>query len=149
QAPLPKDPITVMTSIEYRLNAPLTLAEFIELYRASTLAERRPAGDADVMQQMMENANLTISAWDGARLVGISRCLTDHAYVAYLSDLAVAKSHQGRGLGRQLIAETKRALGKGCSIVLFAAPAGDDFYPRVGFTRNAKGWVLPGDAKVR
>ncbi len=138
-----------MTSIEYRANAPLKLGEFVELYRTSTLAERRPAGDADVMRQMMENANLTISAWDGGQLVGISRCLTDHAYVAYLSDLAVAKSHQGRGIGRQLIAETKQALGAGCSIVLFAAPAADEFYGRVGFTRNAKGWVLAGDTALR
>ena len=38
---------------------------------------------------MIQHANLVVTAWDGPRLVGISRSLTDFLYVAYLSDLAV------------------------------------------------------------
>lgn len=135
--------------IQYRKNASLDLDQFIELYRSSTLAERRPADDRQIMRAMMENANLTISAWDGEMLVGISRSLTDFGYVAYLADLAVAKSHHGAGIGRRLVEETRSALGPGCMIVLLAAPAANDFYPRIGFTHNPRAWILESDADIR
>lgn len=131
--------------ITYKNDAPLTLEQFTALYRESTLAERRPAERADIMRQMKDQADLTITAWYGDQLVGISRSLTDFGYVAYLADLAVARTHQGQGIGRQLIAETRAALGPDCMIVLLAAPAADQFYSRVGFTHNPRAWVLAGD----
>lgn len=130
-------------TIDYRKNAPLDLDAFIALYRESTLADRRPADDREAMRQMLENADLTISAWQGNRLVGISRVLTDFGYVAYLADLAVAIDQQHRGIGKRLIEETRAALGKHCLIVLLAAPAANGFYPRIGFTHNPRAWMLP------
>lgn len=135
--------------IEYERDVPVQLDDFIELYRSSTLAERRPAEDRSVMQQMRDEADLTITAWDGDLLVGISRTLTDWGYVAYLADLAVARSHQRMGIGRRLIEETRAALGPKCQIVLLAAPAAEEYYPRLGFTHNPRAWVLPPDDPVR
>ncbi len=135
--------------IEYKKDAPLTLEQFTALYRNSTLAERRPADDPDVMRQMMENASLTITAWAGDELVGISRTLTDFGYVAYLADLAMSKSVQARGIGRQLVRETRAALGPGCMLVLLAAPAANEFYPKIGFEHNPRAWVLKAGDKVR
>jgi GNAT superfamily N-acetyltransferase len=135
--------------IEYRRDAALDLDSFIELYQASTLAERRPADDRDVMRQMMENASVTISAWDDGALVGIARTLTDFGYVAYLADLAVAKSHQRHGIGKGLIEETQAALGPRCMLVLLSAPAANAFYPRIGFTHNPRAWVLAAGERVR
>jgi predicted N-acetyltransferase YhbS len=136
-------------TIEYRRDTPVELEQFIELYRLSTLAERRPADDLTVMRQMMENASLTVTAWDADSLVGIARTLTDFGYAAYLADLAVARSHQGQGIGRRLIQETQEALDTKCMLVLLAAPAANDFYPRVGFAHNPRAWVLPAGQRVR
>ena len=97
------------------------------------------------MRQMMENASLTITAWDGDALVGISRTLTDFGFVAYLADLAVAQSHQRRGIGRRLIQETAAALGPKCSVVLLSAPDANEFYPHIGFSHNPRAWVLLGN----
>ena len=134
------------TEIVYRKDAPLSLEQFTELYRASTLAERRPADRPDIMQQMMDHASVTITAWSGDDLVGISRTLTDFGYVAYLADLAVSVSHQGLGIGKRLIAETRGALGADCMIVLLSAPAANEFYPHIGFDHHARAWVLePGE----
>ncbi len=130
--------------IAYEREVPLDLEQFIELYRASTLAERRPADDPETMRQMKDHADLTITAWDGAALVGIARTLTDFAYAAYLSDLAVAQSHQGCGIGKRLIDETRSALGPECMIVLLAAPAASDYYPHLGFSRTERAWMLKG-----
>jgi len=131
--------------IEYRRDAELTLEKFIHIYQSSTLGERRPTGDRDVMRQMMENADLTVTAWDGDQLVGISRTLTDFGYVAYLSDLAVAQSHQRLGIGKHLIEQTRAALGEKCMLVLLAAPAASEYYPHIGFTHHPRAWILEAD----
>lgn len=136
------------SEIEYRKDEHVDLGQFIGLYRSSTLAERRPAGDRAVMRQMLENADLTITAWAGDTLVGISRTLTDFGYVAYLADLAVAASHQRQGIGKRLIEETQAALNPTCMLVLLAAPAANEFYSRIGFEHNPRAWVLPAGARV-
>ena len=134
-----------ISTIRYKKNISLNLEQFIELYQASTLAERRPADDQEVMRQMMENADLTITAWEGNHLVGISRTLTDFGFVAYLADLAVAKSHQQQGIGKRLVQETEVALGPKCMVVLLSAPDANDFYPHIGFDHHPRAWILSGD----
>jgi len=132
-----------ISAVRYKRDISLDLDQFIELYRSSTLAERRPADDRDVMRQMMENASLTITAWEGDALVGISRTLTDFGYVAYLADLAVVKSHQQQGIGKRLVQETQAALGPRCMVVLLSAPDANEFYPHIGFDHHPRAWVLP------
>lgn len=128
--------------ITYQTNAPLELAAAIELYRASTLGERRPVDDEACMQLMLQHADLTITAWDGDLLVGISRSLTDWCYCAYLADLAVRASHQRSGIGKELIRRTQAALGPKAHIVLLAAPAAVEYYPRIGMEHHASAWLL-------
>ena len=131
-------------SIEYRHDAKLAVEAAIDLYKRSTLGERRPIDRPDIFEGMLNNANLTITAWDGDRLVGISRCLTDFTYVAYLANLAVDTEYQHRGIGKCLIQETKKRLGRECIVVLLAAPMANDYYPKVGFEHNPRAWVLRG-----
>ncbi len=133
--------------LEYRKDAALDLDQFIDLYRASALAERRPADDRETMRQMRDHADLTITAWDGEAPVGIARTLTDFDYVAYLADLAVATSHQGLGIRKRLIEETRAALGPRCMLVLLAAPDAGKYFPRIGFSHTDCAWILrPDDA---
>jgi ribosomal protein S18 acetylase RimI-like enzyme len=131
-------------NILYRDDAPISVEEAIDLYRRSTLGERRPVDRPEIFEGMLANASLTLTAWHGARLVGISRSLTDFSYVAYLADLAVDAEYQRRGIGKRLIGETRQRLGPECMIVLFAAPNANDYYSRLGFEHNARGWVLKG-----
>lgn len=129
-------------TVLYRDDAKLTVDQAIDLYRRSTLGERRPVDRPDIFEGMLEHANLTITAWEGERLVGISRSLTDFTYVAYLADLAVDESRQRSGIGRRLIEETRLRLGPECMIVLLAAPKANDYYPKLGFEHNPRAWVL-------
>lgn len=130
--------------IEYRDDALISVEVAIDLYRRSTLGERRPVDRPDIFEGMLNNSNLIISAWHGNRLVGISRSMTDFTYVAYLADLAVDADYQRQGIGEQLIQETKRRLGRECMIVLLSAPKANDYYPRLGFEHNPRAWVLRG-----
>lgn len=94
------------------------------------------------MQAMITEASLIITAWEGSKLVGISRTLTDFSYVAYLADLAVHVDFQGNGIGKELIDQTKKALEPTCFITLLAAPLANDCYPKLGFEHNPRAWVL-------
>lgn len=128
--------------IEYRDNATITAEQAIDLYKRSTLGERRPIHNVRTFEAMLKNANLTVTAWDGEALVGISRSLTDFAYVAYLADLAVDQEYQRSGIGKQLIEETKCRLGPECMIVLLAAPKANEYYEHIGFEHNPRAWTL-------
>jgi GNAT superfamily N-acetyltransferase len=128
--------------IEYRDDSTITAEQAIDLYKRSTLGERRPIHNVQTFDAMIKNANLTITAWDGEILVGISRSLTDFAYVAYLADLAVDQQYQRSGIGKQLIEETKACLGAECMIVLLAAPKANEYYEHIGFEHNPRAWTL-------
>ncbi len=132
--------------ITYRLGNDIDLDRTIELYRASTLGERRPVDDRDRMAAMLRNANLVVSAWDGGLLVGLSRALSDFSFVTYLSDLGVRASHQKQGIGKELMRRTQAAGGPKTKVILLAAPAAEAYYPHVGFTRHPQCWMLsPGE----
>lgn len=133
--------------LRYETGNALDLDVVIELYRASTLGERRPVDDREAMRDMLENANLVVSAWEGPRLVGISRALTDYAFTTYLADLAVRASHQKLGIGRQLVRRTQAAAPR-ARIVLLAAPKAVDYYPKLGFERHGSAWTLVAGAPV-
>jgi predicted N-acetyltransferase YhbS len=134
--------------ITYRTGNQIELDQFIELYRASTLGERRPVDDRSRMEAMLNTANLVITAWDGDLMVGISRSLTDFVYATYLSDLAVRLSYQRQGIGRELVRRTQQEGGQ-AMVILLAAPKAVDYYARIGFTRHESAWILrPGDVLV-
>jgi predicted N-acetyltransferase YhbS len=128
--------------ISYRDDAVITPDQAIDLYVRSTLGERRPIHNKDTFAAMLKNANLTITAWDEGQLIGISRTLTDFAYVAYLADLAVDQTYQRSGIGKQLIEQTQSRLGPECMIVLLAAPKANEYYEHIGFEHNPRAWML-------
>lgn len=128
--------------IVYKDNALLTSALLIELFSKCSLGERRPLERPEIFEAMIQHTNLMISAWDGDRLVGVSRCLTDFSYITYLADLAVDEDYQKQGIGKQLIRETQKRIKDSCRIVLLAAPNANDYYPALGFESNPRGWVL-------
>ncbi|MGN6520740.1 MAG: GNAT family N-acetyltransferase [Dokdonella sp.] len=127
--------------IAYRDDVRPALEQARELYRASTLGERRPIDDDERFAAMLAHANLTITAWDGDLLVGISRCVTDFVWTTYLADLAVRVSHQRSGIGKELMRRTQAAAPQ-AKLLLLAAPAAERYYPHVGFTHFPQAWML-------
>jgi GNAT superfamily N-acetyltransferase len=113
---------------------------------------------------MIKHAQLIVTAWDGPLLVGIARCLTDFLYegmsshhhcypltphAALLADIAVSKSHQRRGIGNELIRQTRAQLKPTCRILHFAEPEAADYFKHVGFKLHPSAWVFrTGDPEV-
>lgn len=128
--------------IEYRINAPLDVSAFVDLLHRSGLADRRPVDDHVCMASMLRHANLTVTAWRDDVLVGIARAITDFSYACYLSDLAVDRGCQRRGIGKALQTTLQQQLGPRCKLILIAAPAADSYYEHLGLSRNTRCWVL-------
>ena len=127
-------------SIAYCVNRAITAEQFRELLVASTLGERRPVDDAARLAAMLEHANLTVTAWEGDLLVGVSRCLCDFAFANYCSDLAVRVSHQSLGIGRELLKQSLAA--GGCKLILLSAPKAVTYYPHIGLKQHPSAWTL-------
>ena len=134
-----------MAEIKYRTDSEVSVAEFLKLLTLSTLGERRPIDDLDCIEGMLRNSNLTVTAWDGSKLVGIARSMTDFHYACYLSDLAVDRAYQRQGIGLRLQQITQEQLQPKCKLILISAPAANDYYPSIGYESSPRCWVLPRD----
>lgn len=126
--------------ITYRHNHPLDPTEVARVFEASGI--NRPTKDVARIARMLAGANLIISAWDGERLVGVSRALTDYSYCCYLSDLAVDAAYQKHGIGAELIRRTQAVIGEEVSLILLSAPVAMGYYPKVGFTLADNAYVI-------
>ncbi len=135
--------------ITYKVNFDFELDQVIQLYRDSTLGDRRPVDDRECMFRMIKEANLIVTAWDNDLLVGISRNLTDFCYIAYLADLAVHESYQKIGIGKELIRRTQAELGTKSRLILLPAPKAAAYYPHIGFSRHPEAWMLAPGEQVR
>jgi predicted N-acetyltransferase YhbS len=95
------------------------------------------------MKSMLDNANLTITAWDGDKLVGIARALTDFSYCCFLSDLAVEKDYQKQGIGQELVTEIEKQIGEESALILISASEAMDYYPKIGFSKIDNAYLIP------
>ena len=130
--------------MKYDIERELTPAEFIDVLRRSTLAERRPVDDVARIAKMIAGADLVVTARDAdGKLVGVSRAITDFAYCTYLSDLAVDEAFQGRGIGRELVRVTHEKAGLETRLILLAAPAAASYYPHIGLEKHDSCWMSP------
>ena len=130
-----------MNSVRYQIENNLSVDEFIDCLVDSTLGERRPVDDHKRIAKMVKNANLIVTARLDGLLVGVSSSISDFAYCTYLSDLAVKKSYQKMGIGKELIRQTKIA-SEPAKLILLSAPAAVDYYPKIGMTRHNHCYML-------
>jgi len=128
-------------AIEYRVNTDLTPEQLAGVFEKSGI--RRPIEDTERMRKMIAHASLTVTAWDGERLVGVARAVTDFCWCCYLSDLAVDSAYQRQGIGRVLVARVQAEAGDETNLLLLAAPEAAEYYPKIGFEAVLNGWLLP------
>ncbi|MCR9226796.1 MAG: GNAT family N-acetyltransferase [Flavobacteriaceae bacterium] len=127
-------------NIEYSDKKRPTVDQVIELYDNAGLP--RPTHDRKRMQQMFENSNLIVTAWDNELLVGVSRSITDWVWACYLSDLAVREEYKKMGIGRKLISLTKEKVGDQSMVLLLSVPTAMEYYPKVGFKKQESSFII-------
>jgi len=72
----------------------------LPLFQQSSWAGGRSLEDT---QEMVQHTNVFITAWDGARMVGCGRVLTDYVYRASIWDVIVDGQYQGQDIGTEII----------------------------------------------
>ncbi|MEP7144946.1 MAG: GNAT family N-acetyltransferase [Ferruginibacter sp.] len=127
--------------IIYKSDTVPTADQVIELYESAGLP--RPTNDTERIRLMYENSTLVITAWDNEKLVGVSRSITDWVWCCYLADLAVSPGYKKSGIGKKLIELTKEKVGAQSMILLLSVPTAMDYYPKVGFTKENRGFIMP------
>ena len=127
-------------TLHYRTGFLPPVADIIRVFEESGIV--RPTHDVARIEKMFAHANLVVTAWEGETLVGVCRALTDFSYCCYLSDLAVNKSHQGQGIGQQLIEQVKHKIGDQVALILLSASSAMSYYPRIGFENIENGFII-------
>ena len=123
-------------NVQYKSNKNITPNEFIKILNNSTLGERRPTEDLKSIKGMIDNADIIITAKIDNEIIGVARSVTDFYYCCYLSDLAVDKKYQNKGIGKKLIQKTQKQLHNKCKIILLSAPDAIHYYPKIGFIKH-------------
>jgi len=105
--------------------------ELAELYRLAPLGTKTAEG----LRIAFGNSMFRCFARDAGRLVGVGRALADGVDCSYLCDVAVLPSHQGTGLGQQVVDRLLEASRGHKKIILYSVPGKEPFYRRFGFKR--------------
>lgn len=81
-----------------------------------------------------------IGAWDGHRLVGSIRVLTDGYFFATIPEILVDPTYQRRGIGRRLVELALERAPRG-KVAFGAQPQSIEFFDRIGCRRALTGFV--------
>ena len=111
-------------TIIYRDDHEIDLDQLTVLFNAVGWERRTAARDR--LAQLVRGSMYVVSAWDGDRLVGFARAISDGAANAYISTVAVLPEYQKRGIGREVI-QRLLAGHDGIQFVLHSEHAGS-FY---------------------
>ncbi len=122
--------------------------ELEALYRAAPLGNKDAAG----LQTVYTNSRYCCFARENGALVGAGRALSDGADCSYVCDVAVLPSHQGTGVGKEIVATLVRMSEGHRKIILYAVPGKEAFYRKFGFRRMLTAMAIfpdPQDAVAR
>ncbi len=105
--------------------------ELEALYRLAPLGIK----SAEHLRTVFTNSRYKFFAYDSEKIVAAGRALADGADCSYVCDVAVMPSHQGHGLGREMVARLVAASRGHKKIILYSAPGKEGFYRKLGFMR--------------
>lgn len=105
--------------------------ELEALYRAAPLGNKSAEG----LRTAFTHSLYRVLVRERGRLVGAGRALADGIDCAYLCDIALLPSHQGRGLGREIVRRLLDQVQGHRKIILYAVPGKEGFYRALGFRR--------------
>lgn len=120
--------------IKFKTQADIQSADLINLYQA--VGWYAYTASPDSLQQAIHHSLDVISAWDNNRLVGLVRTVGDNQTILYVQDILVAPPYQGKGIGRQLMAQVLIRHQNVRQKVLLTddTVATRNFYKKCGFT---------------
>jgi len=111
------------------------IGQIVDLYRTEGWWDAAEVDAPRLIRQMLSGSHCFLLVFEGERLVGMGRAISDRISDAYIQDVKVILSHRGRGIGTIIIDKIIERLhtdGLGW-IGLIAEKDSHRFYERLGF----------------
>ena len=102
----------------------------------------RPLDDPARTQQMLDNASFHLAVRDEGALVGWVRVLTDYVYYGLVAEVAVAPSHKGQGVGKEMLRIVRETATPKVTLILASSEEGEPFYAHLGWQHMDRGFRL-------
>lgn len=125
-----------MNNIHYTTKLP-DIDDFFELYESTGWNDKaqRPK---ELLLGALENSWYFVSVYDGDRLTGCGRIISDGYLHAFITEMIVSSEYRMKGIGKDILKQlVKRALECGIKdIQLFCAKGMEGFYLKNGFEKR-------------
>lgn len=118
--------------------ASLDWSELSALYQAAPLGNKSPHS----LQTAFTNSMFKCFVYEDEKLVGVGRALADGTDCSYICDVALLPSHQGLGLGKQIVSKLVSMSSGHKKIILYAVPGKEQFYKGLGFKRMSTAMAI-------
>ncbi|MHB1655697.1 MAG: GNAT family N-acetyltransferase [Burkholderiales bacterium] len=105
--------------------------ELETLYRLAPLGNKSAAH----LKLVFGNSMFKWFARERGKLIAAGRALADGADCSYICDIGVLPSHQGLGLGKELVTRLVADSKEHKKIILYSIPGKESFYKKLGFLR--------------
>ncbi|MBU1353924.1 MAG: GNAT family N-acetyltransferase [Gammaproteobacteria bacterium] len=133
-------------TIEWKSNSDsIDWEELSALYRAAPLGEKTAAH----LQKVYANSMFKCFVYEESRLIAAGRALADGGDCSYICDIAVLPSHQGTGVGKQVVEHLVAASRGHKKILLYAVPGREPFYRKFGFLRMQTAMAIFADQEAQ
>ena len=118
--------------------------ELAALFRAAPLGNKHPSG----LKTAFSNSLFRCFAYEDGKLVGVGRALADGVDCSYICDVAVLPSHQGSGLGKEIVTRLVNLSQGHKKIILYSVPGKEPFYRKFGFRRMTTAMAIFEDQQL-
>lgn len=110
--------------------------ESVSWEELATVIELAPLGKRDIakLEIAFRNSEMRCFAYDGEKLIGAGRGISDGALRAAIYDMVVLPEYQCHGIGTRIMNYLLEQANAEI-IMLFANPGKEPFYDRFGFRR--------------
>lgn len=140
-------PPTLKSAVTYSNQGPPEASQLLHLFHQAPWARDRSLDDA---KEMLQHTDLTLCAWDGDRLIGFGRVLTDFIYRATIWDVIVDKAYQGKGIGREIVQRILNHPRLNRVELVWLCTRRPGFYEKLGFSsKEQTGMVWSRSANSR
>lgn len=123
-------------AITYKTNNNVSADEIISVFKSVGWNK-----DKDIIVEAFKNSYY-ITAYDGDKLVGFARAISDNYYYTGIYDVVVLPEYQGKGIGKHM---TKMLVEKfkGHYFFLTYTEGNREFYEKCGFIINNNAMWIP------
>lgn len=122
--------------IEYKLGTDvIDWDSLIEMYcEVDGVIGLAKKGEKDIIKKSFKNTYKVVTAWDGNRIVGAGRMISDGECYGWIHDMGVLPSYQKNGIGKgimdHLMKDEHLLFGLTSSFVA------QEFYEKLGFKKH-------------